>query len=105
MVINIVQQITSLITESLLISVLISFILGFLVGYLIKKGIEIGLILLAIITILIGIGILSPSMIIHEVESLGIYINQAKPFIEHILHTFPYNSIVFIIGLIVGLLK
>lgn len=105
MVVEIIQQLAELISENSLISIFVSLILGFLIGYLIRKGIEIGLILLAIIIILIGIGIISPSTITHEIESLGIYANQAKSLVENEIHLIPYNSIFFVIGIVIGLIK
>jgi len=105
MITEIIKQILTLISENLLVSIFVSLILGFLIGYLIKKVIQIGLILLAILIILIGIGIISPSSIIHEIDSLGIYANQIKSLAENEINLIPYNSIFFIIGLVIGLIK
>ena len=94
-----------MITESQIISLVVAFVLGLLIGLLIKKVIQIGLIILAIIVILIAIGTLSPSTVIHGLESLGVYADQAKSFVEKEVSILPYNSIAFIIGLIIGLIK
>ena len=87
------------------ISIIITFILGFLLGLLIKKMVEAGTIILAIIIILIAIGAISPSTIIHVTESLTPYMEQAKSFAETQLHILPYDSLFFIIGFVVGLIK
>ena len=94
-----------MITESQIISLVVAFILGLLIGLLIKKIIQIGLIILAIIIILIAIGTLSPSTVIHGLESLGVYASEAESFVGKELSILPYNSIAFIIGLVIGLIK
>lgn len=94
-----------MITETQIISMIIVFVLGLLVGLLIKKIIQVGLIILAIIVILIAIGALSPTTIIHGLEGLGAYASTAKSFVTGELSILPYNSIIFIIGLVIGLIK
>lgn len=94
-----------MITESEIISMIVAFILGLLIGLLIKKIIQIGLIIIAIIIILIAIGALSPSTVIHGLESLGVYASSAESFVKSEISILPYNSILFIIGLIIGLVK
>ena len=94
-----------MITETQIISLVVTFILGLLIGLLIKKIIQVGLIILAIIIILIAIGALSPSTVIHGLEGLGVYASKAESFVKGELSILPYNSIVFIIGLIIGLIK
>jgi len=94
-----------MLTESQIISLIVAFVLGLLIGLLIKKIIQIGLIILAIIIILVAIGALSPSTVIHGLESLGIYAGEAESFVEKEISILPYNSIAFIIGLIIGLIK
>jgi len=88
-----------------IVYLIIAFVLGLLIGFLIKKIIQIGIILLAIVIILLAIGAISPSTIQNALTNIGVYINQA----EHLADTFkiylPYNSIAFIIGLIIGLIK
>ncbi|BFH73891.1 hypothetical protein SJAV_18350 [Sulfurisphaera javensis] len=94
-----------MITESQIISMIVAFILGLLIGLLIKKVIQVGLIILAIVIILIAIGALSPSTVIHGLESLGTYAKSAESFVQGELSILPYNSILFIIGLVIGLIK
>lgn len=95
----------NLMLGSSIISIAIAFILGFLIGYLIKRIIEVGLIVVAIIVILIAIGMLSPSTVVHDVAGLSVYIGQVKSFAESQIKILPYNSIFFIIGFVVGLIK
>lgn len=95
----------SSITETQIVSMIVAFVLGLLIGLLIKKIIQVGLILLAIIVILIAIGALSPSTVIHTIEGMGVYASKAESFVNSELSILPYNSIIFIIGLVIGLIK
>lgn len=86
-------------------SILISFILGLLVGLLIRKAIQIGLIILAIVIILIVIGAISPSTIENALIALGQEASKAQGELSTYLKLLPYNSIFFIIGFIIGIIK
>lgn len=94
-----------MLSETQIISMVVTFILGFLIGLLVRKIIQVGLIILAIIVILLAIGALSPSTLVHGLESLGVYASQAKNFVNSELAILPYNSIIFIMGLVLGLIK
>lgn len=93
------------ITLTDVVSVIIAFVLGLLVGLLIKKVIQIGLIVLAIVIILIAIGLISPSTIEHALMTLGQEASTAKSEMSTYLNLLPYNSIFFIIGFIIGIIK
>jgi len=88
-----------------IVYLIIAFVLGLLIGFLIKKIIQIGIILLAIVIILLAIGAISPSTIQNALTNIGVYINQAAHLADTFKMYLPYNSIAFIIGLIIGLIK
>jgi uncharacterized membrane protein (Fun14 family) len=84
---------------------LVSVLLGLLVGYLVKNIIKIGLTILAIIIILIAIGVISPHTVISGIETVTSYTPQIEEYISQILTYLPYNSLLFIIGFVIGLWK
>ncbi|MCY0884162.1 MAG: hypothetical protein OWQ50_10530 [Acidianus infernus] len=87
------------------LSLVIAFVLGLLVGILIKKIFQIGIIILAIIIILIAIGVISPSTVEHGLIILGQQASKAGSEVSSYIRLLPYNSIAFIIGLVIGLIK
>ncbi|BDC19420.1 hypothetical protein [Acidianus sp. HS-5] len=87
------------------VSLVIAFVLGLLVGILIKKIFQIGIVILAIIIILVAIGAVSPSTIEHGLITLGQEASKAESEASSYIKLLPYNSIVFIIGLVIGLIK
>ena len=93
-------------TEGQILSIVIALILGFLTGLLVKKIIEVGVLILAITVILIAIGVISPAEVTHAIGSLNSYlnVNQIMSFINE-YHLIPYDSVGFIIGFVVGLIK
>ncbi len=93
------------ITESSVISLVVSFIIGLIIGLIIKRLIAVGLLVLALVIILMAIGVLSPSTVVHWLESAGQYVNTAIAEANKLKSYIPYDSITFIIGLIIGLLK
>jgi uncharacterized membrane protein (Fun14 family) len=84
---------------------LVSVLLGLLVGYLVKNIIKIGLTILAIIIILIAIGTISPHTVISGIETVTSYTPQIEEYVSQILTYLPYNSLLFIIGFVIGLWK
>ncbi|MFP3226991.1 MAG: hypothetical protein RXQ80_08760 [Sulfolobaceae archaeon] len=84
---------------------LVSVLLGLLVGYLVKNIIKIGLTILAIIIILIAIGVISPHTVISGIETITSYTPQIEEYVSQILTYLPYNSLLFIIGFVIGLWK
>jgi len=84
---------------------LVSVLLGLLVGYLVKNIIKIGLTILAIIIILIAIGAISPHTVISGIETVTSYTPQIEKYVSQILTYLPYNSLLFIIGFVIGLWK
>lgn len=95
----------SSITTSDVISLIIAFILGLLVGFLVKNLIKVGIIVLAIIIILVAIGAISPATIQHGLMDLGVYATKAEDYSSKYVSLLPYNSIAFIIGFVIGLVK
>ncbi|AEB94945.1 hypothetical protein [Metallosphaera cuprina] len=93
------------ITESGIISLIIAFVLGLLIGFLLKNVVKVGIIILAIIIILIAIGALSPTTVENALIHLGQSASQAESKFSTYLNLLPYNSIAFIIGLVLGLIK
>ena len=93
------------IPTSEIIALVVSFLLGLLIGVLIRKIIAVGLILLAIVILLIAAGYVSPTQVEHFVESLAsnstYYVEKLNTLRVYI----PYNSIAFVIGFIIGLIK
>jgi uncharacterized membrane protein (Fun14 family) len=94
-----------MIPTSEIVYLIVAFVLGLLIGLLIKKIIQVGLIILAIVIILIAIGALSPSIIQNALTNVGVYVNQAEHLVSVLRIYLPYNSIAFIIGLVIGLIK
>ncbi len=94
-----------MITTSEIVSVAVTFILGLLIGFLVKKLFAVGIILVAIVVLLMAIGYISPVTVEHFLETAGTQvpkaISEAKSFSGYV----PYDSIVFIIGFIIGLVK
>ncbi len=88
-----------------ILSLVIAFVLGLLIGILIKKIFQIGIIILAIIIILIAIGAISPSTVEHGLIALGQEASKAESEASAYIKLLPYNSIAFIIGLVIGLIK
>jgi len=93
------------ITSGSIISLIVAFVLGLLVGFLIKKIVQVGIILLAIVIILLAIGVISPHTVESTLMQLGQTATQAESKVSAYLNLLPYNSIVFIIGLVIGLVK
>ncbi|BCS93853.1 hypothetical protein L3N51_00548 [Metallosphaera sp. J1] len=93
------------ITETGIISLIVAFVLGLLIGFLIKNVIKVGIIILAIIIILIAVGAITPTSVEHALMSLGQTATQAESKVSAYLDLLPYNSIAFIIGLVIGLVK
>lgn len=52
-----------------------------------------------------AIGALSPSTVAHWLQSAGQYVNTAVATADKLKIYIPYDSITFIIGLVIGLLK
>ncbi|WP_187152660.1 hypothetical protein [Acidianus manzaensis] len=95
----------SSITSTDIISIIVSFVLGLLIGLLIRKVIQVGLIILAIIIILIAIGAISPSTVEHALITLGQEASKAQGEASTYIKLLPYNTITFIIGFVIGLVK
>ncbi|EWG06825.1 MAG: hypothetical protein ASUL_07624 [Candidatus Aramenus sulfurataquae] len=87
------------------ISLIVAFVIGLLVGYIVKNAVKIGLAILAIIIILIVIGALSPTTVEHALVALGRKLTQAEGEVNGYINLLPYNSIAFIIGFVIGLIK
>lgn len=95
----------SSITTGDIVSLIIAFVLGLLVGYLVKNLVKVGIVVLAIIIILVAIGAISPSTIQHGLMDLGLYASKADDYASKYISLLPYNSIAFIIGFVIGLVK
>ncbi|AWR95206.1 hypothetical protein DFR85_11960 [Acidianus brierleyi] len=95
----------SSITTSDVVSLIVAFVLGLLVGYLVKNIVKVGIVILAIIIILVAIGAISPSSIQHGLMDLGVYATKAEDYASKYVSLLPYNSIAFIIGFVIGLVK
>ncbi|MFP3198056.1 MAG: hypothetical protein RXQ78_06365 [Sulfolobaceae archaeon] len=94
------------VTKSEIVYLIIAFLLGLLIGFLIKNILKIGIVLLAIIILLIVIGVVSPNTVLSFIKTSVITITpEAERYATEALTYLPYNSIFFIIGLVVGLLK
>ncbi|MEM0279912.1 hypothetical protein [Metallosphaera sp.] len=93
------------ITETGIISLIVAFVLGLLIGFLLKNVVKVGIIILAIIILLIAIGALSPSTVENTLIHLGQSASQAESKFSTYLNLLPYNSIAFIIGFVLGLIK
>jgi|ECHhosMinimDraft_1075155.scaffolds.fasta_scaffold05056_2 uncharacterized membrane protein (Fun14 family) len=86
-------------------SVLIALVIGLLIGVLLKKFLEIGVILVVIVLVLLAIGAISPATVESFLKDIGVYATQAYHYSQRFAGLVPYNSIFFIIGLIIGLWK
>ncbi|MEM4086491.1 MAG: hypothetical protein QXR34_09065 [Saccharolobus sp.] len=93
------------ISTSGVISLVIAFLLGLLIGLLVRKIIQIGLILLAIVIILIVIGYISPQQVINFLSSITTQLPHILSKAESLKSIIPYDSIAFIIGFIIGIIK
>ncbi|AWS00720.1 hypothetical protein DFR87_11665 [Metallosphaera hakonensis JCM 8857 = DSM 7519] len=93
------------ITETSIITLIVAFILGLLVGLLVKNIVKVGIIVLAIIIILIAVGALSPTTVENALMQFGQSATQAESKVTAYIDLLPYNSIAFIIGLVIGLVK
>ncbi len=93
------------ITTTEIISLVVAFVIGLLVGYIVKNAVKIGIAILAIIIVLIAVGALSPSTVEHALVALGQKLAQAEGEVNSYLGYLPYNSIAFIIGFVIGLVK
>ncbi|EZQ01906.1 hypothetical protein CM19_11800 [Candidatus Acidianus copahuensis] len=98
-------NLTSSITTTDIISLIVAFVLGLLIGLLAKKLLSVALIIIAILIVLIAIGALSPTTVEHWLIILGQKVQSAEGDAQGFLKILPYNSIVFIIGFIIGLIK
>ncbi len=95
----------SSISISEIVALAVSFLLGLLIGVLIKRIIAIGLILLAIVILLIVAGYVSPAQVEHFVQSLASNSTYYVEKLNSLKAYIPYNSIAFVIGFIIGLVK
>ena len=87
------------------VALAVSFVLGLLIGFLIRKVIAVGLILLAIVILLVAAGYLSPTQVEHAVQNLAANATNYVSTINSVRVYIPYNSIAFVIGFVIGLLK
>ena len=95
----------SSLSTSEVVALAVSFLLGLLIGFLIRKIIAVGLILLAIVVLLIAAGYLSPTQVEHLVQNLAANATHYVSAINSVKAYIPYNSIAFVIGFVIGLLK
>ena len=95
----------SSVSASEIMALAVSFLLGLLIGFLIRKVIAVGLILLAIVILLIVAGYLSPTQVEQLVQNLAANATQYVTTINSVKAYIPYNSIAFVIGFVIGLLK
>lgn len=95
----------SSVSTSEIVALAVSFLLGLLIGFLIRKVIAVGLILLAIVILLIAAGYLSPTQVEHLVQNLATNATNYVSTINSVRVYIPYNSIAFVIGFVIGLLK
>ena len=95
----------NMLTTNEIVYALVSVLLGFLVGYIVKHIIKIAVAIVAIIIILIAIGAINPHTVIPSIETLTSYLPQIKEYVSQILPYLPYNSLLFIIGFVIGLWK
>ncbi len=94
-----------MISTNEIISIVVTFVLGLLIGLLVKKLFGVGIILIAIVVILLAIGYLSPATVEHFLETIGTQIPKAVSEAKSLSGYIPYDSIVFIIGFVLGLIK
>ena len=87
------------------VALAVSFLLGLLIGFLIRKVIAVGLILLAIVVLLIAAGYLSPTQVEYLVQNLATNATKYVSTVNSVKVYIPYNSIAFVIGFVIGLLK
>ena len=95
----------SSVSTSEIVALAVSFVLGLLIGFLIRKVIAVGLILLAIVILLIAAGYLSPTQVEQLVQNLAVNATHYASTINGLRAYIPYNSIAFVIGFVIGLLK
>ena len=100
-----VSSVLSSVSTSEMVALAVSFLLGLLIGFLIRKVIAVGLILLAIVILLIAAGYLSPTQVEHLVQNLAVNATHYVSTINSVKAYIPYNSIAFVIGFIIGIVK
>ncbi|MCY0850393.1 hypothetical protein [Sulfuracidifex metallicus] len=88
-----------------IVSIAVTFVLGLLIGFLVKKLFAVGIILVAIVVLLMAIGYLSPATVESFLESIGTQVPKAISEAKSVSGYVPYDSIVFVIGFIIGLVK
>ncbi len=88
-----------------IIALLIPLIIGFLVGVVIKSALKIGAAIAIIILLLIFVGILTPSQVIQPLVGLFRSGPALASKVTQIAGYLPYSSVLFLIGLAVGLFK
>jgi len=93
------------ITEAEIVQLVISFLLGLLIGILIRKVLVVALILLAIVVLLMVAGYVSPQQIEAFLNSSLANLQSYTGGAQEIVKFIPYNSIAFIIGFVIGLIK
>jgi uncharacterized membrane protein (Fun14 family) len=100
-----VESMLSGVTASEVIQLVVAFLLGLLIGFLVRNVIKIGLILLAIVIILIVAGYVTPtqveSLINSTLANFHSYVSSGQNYLSYL----PYNSLAFVIGFIIGLVK
>ncbi|MGC9104963.1 MAG: hypothetical protein ACP5HQ_00835 [Thermoprotei archaeon] len=93
------------ITASEVVQLVIAFLLGLLIGFLVRNLVKIGLILLAIVILLIVAGFVTPAQVESWINSilanLHAYVSSGQNYLGYL----PYNSLAFVIGFIIGLIK
>ena len=95
----------SSVPSSEIVSLVVSFLLGLLIGLLIRKVIAVGLILLAIVVLLIVAGYLTPTQVEQLVQNLAANATHYVTTINSLRAYIPYNSIAFVVGFVIGLIK
>jgi len=93
------------ITEAEIVQLVISFLLGLLIGILIRKVLAVAIILLAIVVLLMVAGYVSPQQIEAFLNSSLANLQSYAGGAQEIVNFIPYNSIAFIIGFVIGLVK
>ncbi|BCU70956.1 hypothetical protein [Stygiolobus caldivivus] len=94
------------IPKSEIVYAIVTFLLGLLIGYLVKNIVKIGVVILAIIILLVVAGVISPHTILSFVQSTAsTAIPEAEKYANEAITYIPYNSLIFIIGFVLGLIK
>ncbi len=93
------------ITTSGIVSLIVAFLLGLLIGVLVRKVIAVGLILLAIVLILLAVGYITPNQIVTFLHTVSSQLPSILSKAEALKGIIPYDSIVFIIGFVIGIIK